>query len=176
VRAIAYGYLWVHNTTAKLEKTSMTPVASETLATLYTDDETAWLEAMAEAAGRGDVSALDLDHLSEYLTDMALRDRREVKSRLVVLLTHLLKWEHQKERRTRGWRTTVLHQRNELSDLAGRGVLRAHAAAVLAEAYDRAVELAVSETALPQATFPSECRYTLEQLFVIELPEGEVGG
>src|SRR5204863_7196482 len=102
----------------------MTSVTAESLATLYTEDETAWLEAMAAAARRGDVAALDLDHLSEYLTDMALRDRREVKSRLVVLLTHLLKWEYQKERRTRGWRTTVLHHRNELADLAGRGVLR----------------------------------------------------
>lgn len=154
----------------------MTLTATESLAALYANDETAWLEAMAGAAGRGDVTALDLDHLSEYLTDMALRDRREVKSRLVVLLTHLLKWDYQKERRTRSWRTTVLHQRNELADLAGRGVLRAHADAVLAEAYDRAAELAASETALPRATFPSECQYTIEQLFAIEIPEGEVGG
>jgi hypothetical protein len=154
---------------------SMTPVATDPLSALYSEDETAWLEAMAEVAGRGDVSALDLDHLSEYLTDMALRDRREVKSRLVVLLTHLLKWDCQKERRTRGWRTTVLHQRNELADLAGRGVLRTHAEAVLAEAYDRAVELAASETALTRATFPPECRYSIEQLFAIELPDGEVG-
>src|SRR5438105_11528180 len=118
-------------------ETPMASVAAESLTALYTADETAWLEAMAAAARRGDVTALDLDHLNEYLTDMALRDRREVKSRLVVLLTHLLKWEYQKDRRTRGWRTTVLHQRNELADLAGRGVLRAHAEAVLPEAYDR---------------------------------------
>jgi hypothetical protein len=154
----------------------MASVTTESLTALYTEDETAWLEAIAEAAGRGDVAALDLDHLSEYLTDMALRDRREVKSRLVVLLTHLQKWDYQKERRTRGWRTTVLHQRNELADLASHGVLRAHAEAVLAEAYDRAIELAASETALPRTTFPPECRYTIEQLFTIELPEGEVIG
>lgn len=153
----------------------MASVATESLATLYTEDETAWLEAMAEAARRRDTSALDLDHLSEYLTDMALRDRREVKSRLAVLLTHLLKWEFQPDRRVRGWRTTVLTQRNELADLAGAGVLRAHAEAVLVEAYDRAVELAASETALPLATFPGDCSYSLEQLLVIELPEGDVG-
>src|SRR5205823_4273985 len=122
---------------------------TESLAALYTEDETAWLEAMAEAARRGDVAALDLDHLSEYLTDMALRDRRKVKSRLVVLLTHLLKWEFQPERRSRSWRTTVLNQRQRLADLAGSGVLRVHAENVLPEAYEDAVELAASETALP---------------------------
>src|SRR5437764_13198832 len=99
----------------------MVSVAAETLAALYTEDETAWLEAMAAAASRGDVAALDLDHLSEYLTDMAQRDRREVKSRLVVVLTHLLKWRFQPQRRSRGWRTTILNQLYQLADLAGLG-------------------------------------------------------
>ncbi len=153
----------------------MASAATESLAALYIEDETAWLEAMAAAARRGDVAALDLDHLSEYLTDMAHRDRREVKSRLVVLLTHLLKWEYQSERRVRGWRTTVLNQRNELADLAGSGVLRAHAEGVLPEAYERAVELTASETGLPKTTFPGESSYTLEQLLTIELPVGDVG-
>ena len=152
----------------------MTPAATESLAALYTEDETAWLEAMAAAASRGDMGALDLDHLSEYLTDMALRDRREVKSRLVVLLTHLLKWEHQQDRRTRSWRTTILHQRNQLADLAGRGVLRAHAETVLAEAYEQAVELAASETALAKKAFSAECPYTVDQLLTVQLPEGQV--
>ena len=97
----------------------MASAAAESLTALYTEDETAWLEAMAEAARRGDLAALDLHHLSEYLTDMALRDRRQVKNRLVVLLTHLLKWQFQKERRSRSWRTTVLTQRQRLADLAG---------------------------------------------------------
>src|SRR5947208_1378077 len=99
----------------------------ESLAALYAEDETAWLEAMAALIRRRDLAALDLDNLSEYLTDMARRDRREVKSRLVALLSHLLKWQFQPEKRSRSWRTTVLNQRQELADLASRGVLRAHA-------------------------------------------------
>ena len=143
------------------------------LAAVYLEDETAWLEAMAELVRRRDVGALDLENLGEYLTDMAQRDRREVKSRLVVLLAHLLKSEFQPERRSRSWRTTVLNQRQELADLAGRGVLRAHAEAVLPAAYANAVELAASETGLPDASFPTKCPYTVEQLFAIDLAEGE---
>src|SRR3954453_6512026 len=130
---------------------------AESLAALYTEDETAWLEAMAEIARCRDLARLDLDNLGEYLTDMAQRDRREVKSRLVVLLAHLLKWEFQQEKRSRSWRTTVLNQRQELVDLAGRGVLRNHAGVVLPEAYDNAVELAVSETGLLRTSFPGAC-------------------
>jgi hypothetical protein len=146
----------------------------ESLATLYAEDETAWLEAMASLVRRRELVNLDLENLAEYLSDMAKRDRRVVKSRLIVLLVHLLKWEFQGEKRSRSWRTTVLTQRQELVDLAGRGVLRAHAEAILAQAYEDAVELAASETALPKASFPEACPYTVEQLLAIDLPEGDV--
>jgi hypothetical protein len=64
---------------------------TDSLAALYTADETAWLDAMAELIGTGRLGELDYLHLKEYLQDMATRDRREVSSRLRVLLIHVLK-------------------------------------------------------------------------------------
>lgn len=151
----------------------MAVATAESLAALYSEDETAWLEAMAELVRRRNLAGLDLDNLGKYLTDMALRDRREVKSRLVVLLAHLLKWEFQWEKRSRGLRTTLLIQRQELADLASRGVLRAHAQAVLPEAYDNARELAAAETGLDKTTFPPACLYTIDQLFAMDPGEDE---
>jgi hypothetical protein len=151
----------------------MAIATEESLALLYSEDETAWLEAMVLMIRRGELANLDFDNLADYLSDMAKRDRREVKSRLVVLLVHLLKWEFQREKRSRGWRTTVLTQRQELVDLAASGVLRAHAEQVLGEAYENAVELAASETALPRASFPTACPYTLKQLLEIDVLEGD---
>src|SRR5215471_13894744 len=87
------------------------------LSVLYEQDETAWLEAMSALAAAGRYDEMDFAHLSEYLTDMARRDRREVFSRLVVLLTHLLKWEHQADRRSGSWRGTIREQRRELRQL-----------------------------------------------------------
>lgn len=147
----------------------MATAPAESLALLYLEDETAWLEAMADLIRRRDLAALDLGSLGEYLTDMARRDRREVKRRLVVLIAHLLKWEFQPEKRSRSWRTTVLNQRQELSDLASGGVLRTHAEAVLSEAYEDAIELAASETGFPGAAFPPGCPYTLDHLLSIDL-------
>lgn len=152
----------------------MASAIAESLANLYTQDETAWLEAMAELVSRRDLAGLDLDNLREYLTDMASRDRREVKNRLVILLAHLLKWEFQPGKRSRSWRTTMLTQRQELADLASRGVLRAHADEVLSEAYKNAVELAASETGLPGNSFPVDCPYTIAQVFVIVLADDGV--
>jgi hypothetical protein len=158
------------------KETCMATVTESSLSALYTEDETAWLEAMAALIHRGELASFDLDNLAEYLSDMARRDRREVKSRLTTLLVHLLKWEFQKDKRSRSWRTTVLAQSQELSDLAGQGVLRAHAQAVLSDAYKNAVNLAAAETGLAKASFPTSCPYTVEQLLAIELPEGDLPG
>lgn len=141
------------------------------LPALYERDETAWLEAMAGLARDGRAEDLDLPHLAEYLSDMARRDRREVESRLVVLLAHLLKWTHQPEQRSRSWRSTVIEQRQELNRLAGRGVLRNHAEAVLAAVYPEAIERAAAETGLATDQFPVACPYTLDQLLTVELAD-----
>src|SRR3954453_24000703 len=102
---------------------------------LYLADETAWLEQTARLVAEGRWDEVDRENLSEYLTDMATRDRREVLSRLVVLLTHLLKWDHQPDARSNSWRATILAQRNDLADLLESGTLRNHAAEVLDKAY-----------------------------------------
>jgi len=141
---------------------------TETAGDLFLDDETAWLELMSDAVRRRDVESIDWQHLSEYLGDMARRDRREMKSRLVVLLAHLLKWTAQPNQRTRGWAATILEQSQQLADFAGSGVLRAHAEAVLSSAFDSAVKLAAKETGLSADAFPAECPYTFDGLLAVD--------
>jgi len=131
---------------------------------LYAADETAWLETAAELVRQGRVQEVDAGCLAEYLSDMARRDRREVESRLTLLLTHILKWHAQPDRRSGGWRATVIEQRQELAGLAGSGVLRNHAEAVLDDAYSNAVERAAAETGLPTESFPTGCKFTFQQL------------
>jgi len=143
----------------------------EALPILYETDETAWLEAMSELIAQGRLDELDYSHLGEYLADMARRDRREVKSRLAVLIAHLLKWTHQPDKRSGSWRGTIVVQRQELADLLSRGVLRDHAEAVLAETYTNGVEQAAAETGLPAETFPEECPYSVDQLLSADVLE-----
>ena len=147
----------------------MTVQTLEILPALYELDETAWLDLMADLAREGRVDELDLAHLAEYLSDMARRDRREVGSRLVVLLMHLLKWQYQPDQRSRSWRGTIVEQRHELCDAVGKGVLLNHARDVLAEVYRRAVERTITETDLPASVFPIECPFSLDQLLNTDL-------
>lgn len=149
----------------------MTPVRSIPLAELYTEDETAWLDRMSELVRYRRLAEIDFDNLTEYLSDMARRDRREVKSRLVLLMAHLLRWEFQPERRSGSWRATIVTQRQELAELVGSATLRNHADAVLATAYENAVELAAAETGLDSGTFPADCPYTVEQLLKVDIKD-----
>lgn len=142
---------------------------AEPLSELYVADETAWLDAMAELIRAGRVSEIDYPHLAEYLEDMAAHDRREVNSRLKILLIHLLKWVYQKEKRTPSWAGSVVNQQDDLEDLLGKGVLRNHAEESLPAVYQKAVKFAARETSLPASTFPAECPWTLEQLLSAEV-------
>jgi Domain of unknown function DUF29 len=134
------------------------------LRVLYERDETAWLEAMSALAASGRYPEMDYTHLSEYLADMAKLDRREVFSRLVVLLCHLLKWEYQPQNRSGSWRGTIREQRRELRQLLESRTLRSHAETVLAEAYAEARRQAADETELNLDAFPADDALGLDEL------------
>jgi hypothetical protein len=138
----------------------MATAETSKLESLYELDETAWLEAMAALAASGRYADMDFANLSEYLTEMSRRDRREVFSQLVVLLAHLLKWEHQPDRRSGSWRGTIREQRRELRQMLESGTLRNHAEAVFADAYAEARQQAADESELPPPIFPEVNSWT----------------
>jgi hypothetical protein len=112
---------------------------------------------------------LDLDNLAEEIESLGKAQERELFSRYVVILVHLLKWRFQPERRTRSWRSTLLVQRDELESLYRFSPgLKALRQPTLEEAYPVARKRAARETRLPLATFPESCPFTLEE---IEDPE-----
>jgi hypothetical protein len=144
----------------------------KSLSALYGADEVAWLDAMAELIGARQLRDLDYRNLKAFLEDLSKRDRREVESRLQVLLMHVLKWRYQKKKRTKSWQRTISEQRRQLrGEFRASNTLRNHAEAVLADAYAEAVEWAAEETELPAKTFPAECPWTLEQLLSPEVLE-----
>src|SRR5947209_14789070 len=94
------------------------------LSRLYWEDETAWLERTAQLVKERRFDEIDDRNLSEYLNDMASRDKREVLSRLKILLAHRLKWDYQPRKRSRSWELTIIEQRDELEDILESKTLR----------------------------------------------------
>jgi hypothetical protein len=150
----------------------MVQKTTQALAPLFESDETAWLDQTAELVCDGRFDQLDRETLAEYLTDMAKRDRREVYSRLVVLLAQLLKWERHPDKRTGSWQVTILSQQRELRQLLSSGTLLNHAAAVLADTYADARKEAAAETGLARDDFPERCPWDLDGVLA---DRGEVG-
>ncbi len=144
------------------------PLSKRNLTRLYLEDETAWLELMSQLIRDRRFDEVDYKNLREYLSDMALRDRREVLSRLTTLLAHRLKWDYQPRKRSKSWVLTMLEQQHELEDMFQSKTLRNHGQDVLPKAYTRAVRLAASETNLAVDKFPQECPYTLDDLLSTE--------
>ncbi len=142
----------------------MTTTEELPLTKLYEQDETAWLDIMSELAAQGRTGDMDLTNLSEFLASMALRDRREVMTRLIVLLAHLLKWTYQPQNRSGSWQATILEQRRQLLELLESRTLRAHAEESLSEACAHAANQAAVETGLARTQFPAQCPWTLDDL------------
>ncbi|WP_213462767.1 DUF29 domain-containing protein [Thiocapsa sp.] len=143
------------------------------LSTLYESDYSAWAQRHAELLRAGRYAELDLEHLVEELSDMSKSERRELESRLLILLAHLLKWEYQyqllserwREFKGDSWRATIIEQRIRLTKLLKQSPgLKALLGETIADVYGDAVQLASDETALPPETFPRHCPYTVEQL------------
>src|SRR5260370_827725 len=124
---------------------------------LYEQDETAWLELTARLVGQRRFGEIDHEHLEEYLSDMARRDKREVFSRFLTLIAHLLKGQYQPERRSKSWQRTIILQRAKLRKLLESGTLRRYAEEVLGEAYKEAIKVAAAETRLAQKVFSAGC-------------------
>ena len=139
----------------------------------YEQDFHQWIEHHITLLKEGKLNEIDVDHLIAELEDIGKSNRRELKSRLVVLIAHLLKWQYQYEQLqdwwktfTGGsWRATINNQRTELIDLLKDSPsLKRFLTETVSEAYPSALELVIEETNLPESTFPKTCPYTIEQL------------
>jgi hypothetical protein len=54
---------------------------------------------------------------TELMNAMAIIDRRAVKSHLIILMMHIIKWKTQENARSRSWTRTIRNARREISDI-----------------------------------------------------------
>ena len=131
----------------------------------YETDFHAWTQVQVALLRLGRLAELDLEHLAEELESMGASERRELGSRLKVLLQHLLKWQFQPDSRSNSWRGTVDEQRDQLERLLDQSPsLQRLLPDLLPVEYARARRAATLETEQPLEQFPFSCPYTLKQI------------
>ena len=133
--------------------------------TLYDRDFFAWSLEQAKLLRAGKLAEADIEHIAEEIDSMGRTEKRELISRLSVLLLHLLKWRYQPEKRSPSWEASIRVQRNRLADhLDDNPSLKSLLPQALASAYRDAALEAVAETGLAGAASPAACPWTVQEV------------
>ena len=135
---------------------------------LYEEDYLAWTQQQIGLLQTGKLEELGLTNLVEELKAMGRSDHRELESRLIILIAHLLKWEWQFNRlqnqwaefEGKSWRNSITEQRIQIKFLMQKvPSLRPKLSESIFAAYPTARELASRETEIQESEFPMDCPY-----------------
>lgn len=135
----------------------------------YEQDINAWAMEQARLLRAGRFELLDIEHIAGEIEDVGKSEQRELASRMVVLLAHLLKWAFQPERRGASWQKTITAQRKEIRytlDESPSLVPKLEEARWLDMVWARAIAQAVNETGLD--CFPETCPWAIQDEVLAE--------
>jgi hypothetical protein len=137
----------------------------------WTEEQTELLRRRAAGQLPND-EGLDWVNLAEEIESVGANQKREVRSRLMLICQHLLKWRYQPELRSRSWQSTLYVQRRDLLTLfEDSPSLRAFAERVLPAAFVNGRQAAEQETGLLNMS-KDVCPWSLEQVLSIDfLPD-----
>lgn len=132
---------------------------------LYDQDFYAWTQQQAKFLKEKAFDKLDISNLFEEVESMGKHEKRELSSRLTILLMHLLKWQFQPARQCKSWRLTIKEQRIEVEDILQENPsLKNLVDEYLSHSYKKAILKAADETNLDEEIFPDKCEWTIEQI------------
>ncbi|MGK7893619.1 MAG: DUF29 domain-containing protein [Xenococcus sp. (in: cyanobacteria)] len=137
----------------------------------YTTDFYAWTQQQAKLLRAKEIEQIDWQNIAEEIEDMGRSEKRQLESRLEILIMHLLKWQFQPNLRSRSWQLTIKEQRLRLAQLLTENPsLKSSLDAVTEKIYPLAVISAEKETGL--SSFPETYPYDLIDILSAEfLPE-----
>ncbi|MBD2681345.1 MULTISPECIES: DUF29 domain-containing protein [Nostoc] len=144
--------------------------ASANTQNLYDKDFYLWTQTVVQQLKEEKFNEVDIPNLIEEIESMGRSEKRELKSRLIVLLMHLIKWQYQPEKRSESWRSTITEQRICIEGLLEDSPsLQPLIAEVFQDCYQKARLKASNETGITLNFFPQESPFTLEETLNYDL-------
>jgi hypothetical protein len=130
----------------------------------YDKDFYAWIMSNVELIKQGRLTEIDAEHIVEELEDMGRSEKRQLASRLEVIIMHLLKWQFQPSLQSNSWKYSIKEQRIRICNLLKESPsLHRVLETMVDSTYEQAVVMAVKETGLSESSFPPKCPYTLAE-------------
>lgn len=132
---------------------------------LYSQDFYLWIQHNINFLEDQRFSQLDIPHLIEELKTMGRSEKNALKSNLIIILMHLLKYQFQPEKRSNSWLVTLFeHRRRIRESLEDSPSLNNYYQDVLEKCYNNARKEAALETGLTLTQFPPDCLWTPEEI------------
>jgi hypothetical protein len=143
----------------------LTTDTNKTLSKEYEQDFYLWIQTTVKLLKDGKLDQLDMENLIEEIDSMGRSEKKELKTRLIVLIEHLLKlqyWTEEKDYNNRGWRNTVVEQRRQIAYiLADSPSLKSVLNDVFLDCYTDAKNDTIRKYQLPLNLFPQESPFSL---------------
>ncbi|WP_413174890.1 DUF29 domain-containing protein [Anabaena azotica] len=147
-------------------------LTTDTNKTLYEQDFYLWIQTTVQVLKEGKLEQLDIDNLIEEIDSMGRSEKKELKTRLIVLIEHLLKlqyWTEKKDDNARGWRNTVVEQRRQITyTLADSPSLKSILNDIFPDCYQDARNDTLRKYQLPSELFPEESPFSLVQVLNLD--------
>ena len=130
---------------------------------LHDADFYAWSLQQASLLRAGRVDEADLSAIADEIERLGRTDKRELVSRLAVLLLRLLKWRCQPTLRAEAWRLSIANSRYEIAELLSASPsLRSQVEDAMVPAYRYARRKALA-TQLPKELIAAQCPWSFAE-------------
>lgn len=140
-------------------------LTTDTNKQLYEQDFYLWIQTTVKFLREGKLEQLDIENLTEEIDSMGRSEKKELKTRLIVLIEHLLKlqyWTEEKDYNARVWRNTVVEQRRQIAyTLADSPSLKSVLNDIFLDCYTDARNDTIRKYQLPYELFPEESPFSL---------------
>jgi hypothetical protein len=138
---------------------------AEPASAAYDRDFYSWSQEQARLVREGRWDTVDRENVAEEIESLGREQFNKLESALRVLMLHMLKWDHQPDRRSRSWTISIRQQRLEVDDvLADNPGLKSRIAEATTRGYRKARLEAANETGLDEEIFPGACPYSWDDI------------
>ncbi len=136
-----------------------TAMATTALRPTYAGDAAAWATHQAAMLRARRFDELDIEHLAAEIDDLAKREFDALRSALVILLVHMVKWDYQPWQRSRSWHLSIAESRRRIERRLRDNPSFRRRDEALADVWPGIVGQVLLETDMDRAAFPTDCPY-----------------
>jgi len=151
---------FLKNLCAKTEKINYQGIMMT--ATLYETDLAAWVKQQIFYLKNKQYDKIDIDNFSEEFEAVIRREKRELKSYLVMILRNILRIQYQPEKRCGEWISHIKYSRSMILELLGDSpCLRSYMPVAYEMAWKSSLQFSIHEIGKPINHFPKSCPWSL---------------